>query len=59
MTTSASRRRVVLGLGATALVPVAVSALPARASAETDVEPECLADLIESGEVTRADLVAR
>lgn len=54
MTISASRRRVLLGV--TALVPAAV-VLPARADA-AEPEPECLADLIESGEVTRADLLA-
>lgn len=57
MTISASRRRVLLGLGATAFVPAAVAALPAHADA-AEPEPECLADLIESGEVTRADLLA-
>lgn len=60
MTISASRRRVLLGLGATALVPAAAAALPTPAGAAEPEpsEPECLADLIESGVVTRADLVA-
>ncbi|WP_139978320.1 hypothetical protein [Nocardioides litoris] len=59
------RRRLVLGALA---APVAAAVLPAAAAAARAVAPavapaaappECLADLIASGEVTRADLVAR
>jgi len=60
MTLSApSRRRFLFGLGACAFVPsvVAVTSSPVAAASEEEV-PECLADLIESGEVTRADLLA-
>lgn len=57
---SPSRRLVLLGALS---APLAVAVLPA-APAQTAVpararRAECLADLIESGEVTRADLVAR
>lgn len=59
---SASRRHVVLGALAAPLavatVGVTVTAVATAAPAAAS-EPECLADLIESGEVTRADLVAR
>ncbi|MDO9455757.1 hypothetical protein [Nocardioides sp.] len=54
---SRSRRLVLLGALA---APVAVAVLPAApAQTAAPAEPECLADLIESGAVTRADLVAR
>lgn len=58
----ASRRRVLVGIGALAVVPWAVrSPEPAAAEAAVpeDADFECCADLIEEGVVTRADLVAR
>lgn len=71
LTSSTSRRRV-LGLagalaGAAVAAPAAAllgssstaAAAPAAAAAEpVDQEFECLADLIEAGEVSRADLLA-
>ncbi len=57
-----SRRRLLAGLGAVAVAPVLLAVPDAAAAPEAPpvaAEPECLADLIASGEVTRADLVAR
>ncbi len=53
---TASRRHVLLGLGAAAAVPVSLVAPAAAASAGR--KPECLADLVEMGVVGRADFVA-
>jgi hypothetical protein len=52
------RRGLLRGIGALGVVPAALALAPAPASA-APAEPECLADLIESGVVSRADLVAR
>lgn len=66
----ANRRQFLAGLGAVAAAPVllAVTATSADASAapgnaatpgKAAPKAECMADLIESGAVTRADLMAR
>lgn len=64
----AGRRSVLKGLGALAVAPAALAALggPAQAAPgqedargyEQVAEPSCLADLVESGVVSRGDLVA-
>ena len=54
-----SRRLLLLGALSAPLALVVLPASPAQTAAPRATEPECLADLIESGEVTRADLVAR
>jgi hypothetical protein len=67
VTFSPGRRRVLAGLGALAAAPAVLTvtgALPsgaaaAAADAADDFDYECMADLVETGEVTRADLVAR
>jgi hypothetical protein len=65
VTFSPGRRRVLAGLGALAAAPAVLTvtgALPsgaAAAAADDDFDYECMADLVETGEVTRADLVAR
>ncbi|WP_137292054.1 hypothetical protein [Nocardioides dongxiaopingii] len=52
------RRHVLLGLGAVGAAPLLL-ARPSAAGADGGELAECLADLIESGAVTRGDLVAR
>ena len=59
---SASRRHVLVGLGAAVAAPIAFAGGAAAAqvpdgSARTK-KPECLADLVEMGVVGRADFVA-
>ncbi|WP_134766220.1 hypothetical protein [Nocardioides sp. 1609] len=58
-----SRRHVLLGLGAAGAAPLLLTLPPAAGAAQaapagTELA-ECLADLVESGAVTRGDLVAR
>jgi len=56
------RRGLLRGLGLLAAAPTILAAAPsapAAAAAAVVAGPECLADLIESGAVDRADLVAR
>ncbi|WP_345459235.1 hypothetical protein [Nocardioides marinquilinus] len=64
-TFSPGRRRVLAGLGALAAAPAVLTVAgtatgtAAPAAAADDFDYECMADLVETGEVTRADLVAR
>ncbi|MFB9311789.1 hypothetical protein [Nocardioides plantarum] len=54
-----SRRLLLLGALSAPIAIAVLPAAPAQTAAPRAAKPECLADLIESGEVTHADLVAR
>ncbi|MFY0406626.1 hypothetical protein [Solicola sp. PLA-1-18] len=54
-----SRRRVLAGLGAVLATPVALALPTPAAAAPSEPAPECLASLVQEGELAYGDLMAR